>query len=102
MTGYARRFLLAGNVPKCRSVCHALSGSAKGRKSVSQRPPGRLVPIPPAIAPFHRIGIDLLGRFPKVCSWKQMDSLHGLLGTICNNNKSLADSRSRRNSEVFT
>ncbi|GFW48004.1 transposon Tf2-6 polyprotein [Trichonephila clavipes] len=25
----------------------------------------RLVPIPPAIAPFHRIGIDLLGRFPK-------------------------------------
>ncbi|GFV94660.1 retrovirus-related Pol polyprotein from transposon 17.6 [Trichonephila clavipes] len=35
------------------------------RKSVSQRRPGRLVPIPPAIAPFHRIGIDLLGRFPK-------------------------------------
>ncbi|GFU04585.1 retrovirus-related Pol polyprotein from transposon 17.6 [Trichonephila clavipes] len=33
------------------------------RKSVPQRPPGRLVPIPPAIAPFHRIGIDLLGRF---------------------------------------
>ncbi|GFV40175.1 retrovirus-related Pol polyprotein from transposon 412 [Trichonephila clavipes] len=37
----------------------------KRRKSVPQRPPGRLVPIPPAIAPFHRIGIDLLGRFPK-------------------------------------
>ncbi|GFW00968.1 transposon Tf2-9 polyprotein [Trichonephila clavipes] len=35
------------------------------RKSVSQRPPGRLVPIPPAIAPFLSIGIDLLGRFPK-------------------------------------
>ncbi|GFV86131.1 transposon Tf2-9 polyprotein [Trichonephila clavipes] len=35
------------------------------RKSIPQRPPGRLVPIPPAIAPFHRIGIDLLGRFPK-------------------------------------
>ncbi|GFS68723.1 transposon Tf2-6 polyprotein [Trichonephila clavipes] len=33
------------------------------RKSVPQRPPGRLVPIPPATAPFHRIGIDLLGRF---------------------------------------
>ncbi|GFX33508.1 uncharacterized protein K02A2.6 [Trichonephila clavipes] len=33
------------------------------RKSVPQRPPGRLVPIPPAIAPFHRIGIDLLGDF---------------------------------------
>ncbi|GFV92409.1 transposon Ty3-I Gag-Pol polyprotein [Trichonephila clavipes] len=40
-------------------------GSAKGEKSVPQRPPGRLVPIPPATAPFHRIGIDLLGRFPK-------------------------------------
>ncbi|GFU97192.1 hypothetical protein TNCV_559861 [Trichonephila clavipes] len=35
------------------------------RKSVPQRPPGHLVPIPPAIAPFHRIGIDLRGRFPK-------------------------------------
>ncbi|GFV09595.1 retrovirus-related Pol polyprotein from transposon 412 [Trichonephila clavipes] len=57
---------------------------------------------PPAIAPFHRIGIDLLGRFPKSAHGKQMDnSLHGLLNTICNN-KSLADSRSRRNSEVLT
>ncbi|GFV18064.1 hypothetical protein TNCV_168681 [Trichonephila clavipes] len=44
------------------------------RKSVPQRPPGRLVPIPPAIAPFHRIGIDLLGRFPK--------SAHGNKGII--------------------
>ncbi|GFV37775.1 hypothetical protein TNCV_3040331 [Trichonephila clavipes] len=35
------------------------------RNSVPQRPPVRLVPIPPAIAPFHHIGIDLLGRFPK-------------------------------------
>ncbi|GFV74958.1 hypothetical protein TNCV_1041961 [Trichonephila clavipes] len=53
----------------------------KRRKSVPQRPPGRLVPIPPA----NRIGIDLLGDF-KVCSTKQMDnSLHGLLNTICNN-----------------
>ncbi|GFT87601.1 transposon Tf2-6 polyprotein [Trichonephila clavipes] len=40
-------------------------GECQRRKSVPQRPPGRLVPIPPAIAPFHRIGIDLLGRFPK-------------------------------------
>ncbi|GFV80549.1 retrovirus-related Pol polyprotein from transposon 17.6 [Trichonephila clavipes] len=61
---YDKEILLAGNVPKCRSVCHALSGVPK-EKSVPQRPPGRLVPIPPAIAPFHRIGIDLLGRFPK-------------------------------------
>ncbi|GFV08002.1 retrovirus-related Pol polyprotein from transposon 17.6 [Trichonephila clavipes] len=64
VTTDTQEFLLAGNVPKCRSVCHALSGVPKG-KSVPQRPPGRLVPIPPAIAPFHRIGIDLLGRFPK-------------------------------------
>lgn len=35
------------------------------RKSIPQRPPGRLVSIPPTVAPFHRIGIDLLGRFPK-------------------------------------
>ncbi|GFT83211.1 transposon Tf2-6 polyprotein [Trichonephila clavipes] len=35
------------------------------KNPVPQRPPRRLVPIPPAIAPFHRIGIDLLGRFPK-------------------------------------
>jgi transposase InsO family protein len=34
------------------------------RKHVPQLPPGQLVPIPPAISPFHRIGIDLLGRFP--------------------------------------
>ncbi|GFT87635.1 transposon Ty3-I Gag-Pol polyprotein [Trichonephila clavipes] len=40
-------------------------GSAKGRKSVPQRPPDAFSSIPPAIAPFHRIGIDLLGRFPK-------------------------------------
>ncbi|GFU10358.1 retrovirus-related Pol polyprotein from transposon 17.6 [Trichonephila clavipes] len=60
----SQEILLAGNVPKCRSVCHALS-ECQRRKSVPQRPPGRLVPIPPAIASFHRIGIDLLGRFPK-------------------------------------
>ncbi|GFS63500.1 retrovirus-related Pol polyprotein from transposon 412 [Trichonephila clavipes] len=45
------------NVMRCREC--------QRRKSVPQRPPGRLVPIPPAIAPFHRIGIDLSGRFPK-------------------------------------
>ncbi|GFV27899.1 transposon Ty3-I Gag-Pol polyprotein [Trichonephila clavipes] len=64
MTGYARDF--TGR--ECTEMSFGMScivGSAKGRKSVPQRPPGRLVPIPPAIAPFHRIGIDLLGRFPK-------------------------------------
>ncbi|GFU01215.1 transposon Tf2-8 polyprotein [Trichonephila clavipes] len=64
MTGFARDF--TGR--ECTEMSFGMScivGSAKGRKSVSQRPPGRLVPIPPAIAPFHRIGIDLLGRFPK-------------------------------------
>lgn len=34
------------------------------RKAVPQKPPGHLMPIPPAVEPFHRIGIDLLGRFP--------------------------------------
>ncbi|GFS62313.1 retrovirus-related Pol polyprotein from transposon 412 [Trichonephila clavipes] len=64
MTGYARDF--TGR--ECTEMSFGMScivGSAKRRKSVPQRPPGRLVPIPPAIAPFHRIGIDLFGRFPK-------------------------------------
>ncbi|GFU17385.1 hypothetical protein TNCV_4565901 [Trichonephila clavipes] len=62
MTGFARDF--TGR--ECTEMSFGMScivGSAKGGKSVPQRPPGRLVPIPPAIAPFHRIGIDLLGRF---------------------------------------
>ncbi|GFV41352.1 transposon Tf2-6 polyprotein [Trichonephila clavipes] len=60
----SQEILLAGNVPNVvRYVMHCRE--CQRRKSVPQRPPGRLVPIPPAIAPFHRIGIDLLGRFPK-------------------------------------
>ncbi|UYV73036.1 K02A2.6-like [Cordylochernes scorpioides] len=35
------------------------------RKAPSQQPSGQLQPIPPASRPFERIGIDLLGRFPK-------------------------------------
>ncbi|GFT34674.1 transposon Ty3-I Gag-Pol polyprotein [Trichonephila clavipes] len=35
------------------------------RKSVPQKPPGLLIQIPPAWAPFQRVGIDLLGRFPR-------------------------------------
>ncbi|UYV71727.1 hypothetical protein LAZ67_9000138, partial [Cordylochernes scorpioides] len=35
------------------------------RKTPSQQPSGQLQPIPPASRPFERIGIDLLGRFPK-------------------------------------
>ncbi|GFT74491.1 transposon Tf2-6 polyprotein [Trichonephila clavipes] len=64
MTGYARDF--TGR--ECTEMSFGMScivGECQRRKSVPQRPPGRLVPIPPAIAPFHRIGIDLLGRFPK-------------------------------------
>lgn len=38
------------------------------RKAVPQKPPGHLVPIPPAPAPFYQVGIDLLGRFPKSSS----------------------------------
>ncbi|GFT55260.1 transposon Ty3-I Gag-Pol polyprotein [Trichonephila clavipes] len=35
------------------------------RKSVPQKPPGLLIPIPPASVSFQRVGIDLLGRFPR-------------------------------------
>ncbi|GFY74469.1 transposon Ty3-I Gag-Pol polyprotein [Trichonephila inaurata madagascariensis] len=35
------------------------------RKSVPQKPPGLLVRIPPASAPFQRISIDLHGKFPR-------------------------------------
>ncbi|GFW41737.1 transposon Ty3-I Gag-Pol polyprotein [Trichonephila clavipes] len=35
------------------------------RKSVRQKSPGLLIPIPPASVPFQRDGIDLLGRFPR-------------------------------------
>ncbi|GFW34094.1 transposon Ty3-I Gag-Pol polyprotein [Trichonephila clavipes] len=58
MTGYARDF--TGR--ECTEMSFGMSCIVGS--SVPQRPPGRLVPIP-AIAPFHRIGIDLLGRFPK-------------------------------------
>ncbi|GFU11599.1 transposon Tf2-6 polyprotein [Trichonephila clavipes] len=57
-----RDFLLAGNVPKCRSVCHALSGVPK-EKVRSSTTTWTFSSHPSAIAPFHRIGIDLLGRF---------------------------------------
>lgn len=50
-----------------RSVRHYVvhCRECQRRKSVPQKPPGRLISIPPAMAPFHRIGIDLLGQFPK-------------------------------------
>ncbi|GFU94114.1 transposon Tf2-6 polyprotein [Trichonephila clavipes] len=64
MTGFAKRFYWPGMYRNVvRYVMHCRE--CQRRKSVPQRPPGRLVPIPPATAPFHRIGIDLLGRFPK-------------------------------------
>ncbi|GFV05812.1 retrovirus-related Pol polyprotein from transposon 17.6 [Trichonephila clavipes] len=59
------------------------------RKSVPQRPPGRLVPIPPAIAPFHRIGIDLLGRFPKILNPQINSNVSAL--TKAGENKPLVD-----------
>ncbi|GFS58017.1 retrovirus-related Pol polyprotein from transposon 17.6 [Trichonephila clavipes] len=59
-----KRFFTGRNVPKCRSVCHALSGVPK-EKVRSSTTTWTFSSIPPAIAPFHRIGIDLLGRFPK-------------------------------------
>ncbi|GFY44269.1 retrovirus-related Pol polyprotein from transposon 297 [Trichonephila inaurata madagascariensis] len=36
------------------------------RKAVPLKPPGTLIPIPLAEAPFQRIGMDLLGRFLKL------------------------------------
>ncbi|GFX74983.1 transposon Tf2-6 polyprotein [Trichonephila clavipes] len=64
VTTDTQEILLAGMYRNVvRYVMHCRE--CQRRKSVPQRPPGRLVPIPPAIAPFHRIGIDLLGRFPK-------------------------------------
>ncbi|GBM58756.1 Transposon Ty3-I Gag-Pol polyprotein [Araneus ventricosus] len=35
------------------------------RKPIPQKPPGHLMPMPAVEAPFHRVGVDLPGRFPK-------------------------------------
>ncbi|GBN37167.1 hypothetical protein AVEN_219962-1 [Araneus ventricosus] len=35
------------------------------RKPIPQKPPGHLMPMPAVEAPVHRVGVDLLGRFPK-------------------------------------
>ncbi|UYV71143.1 hypothetical protein LAZ67_8001868, partial [Cordylochernes scorpioides] len=35
------------------------------KKQSTQKPPGLLKAIPPASSPFQRVGMDLLGRFPK-------------------------------------
>ncbi|UYV64787.1 hypothetical protein LAZ67_3001966, partial [Cordylochernes scorpioides] len=35
------------------------------KKQSAQKPPGLLKAIPPATSPFQRVGMDLLGRFPK-------------------------------------
>ncbi|GBN48124.1 Transposon Ty3-I Gag-Pol polyprotein, partial [Araneus ventricosus] len=59
-----KRFYWPGmyrNIVRYVMHCH----DCQRRKSIPQRPPGRLVSIPPAMVPFHRIGVDLLGRFPK-------------------------------------
>ncbi|UYV72254.1 hypothetical protein LAZ67_9002361, partial [Cordylochernes scorpioides] len=34
------------------------------RKKLPRRPAGQLVSIPPVEKPFHKVGVDLLGRFP--------------------------------------
>ncbi|GFU92786.1 transposon Tf2-6 polyprotein [Trichonephila clavipes] len=54
------------------------------RKSVPQRPPGRLVPILPAIAPFHRIGIDLLWEISKIVEPSLRSRLVSSLVDLCN------------------
>ncbi|GFV13099.1 hypothetical protein TNCV_3453831 [Trichonephila clavipes] len=50
------------NVPKCRSVCHALSGVPK-EKIRSSTTTWTFSSHPPAIAPFHRIELISLGDF---------------------------------------
>ncbi|GFX80562.1 retrovirus-related Pol polyprotein from transposon 412 [Trichonephila clavipes] len=60
----SQEILLAGNVPKCRSVCHALSGVPK-EKIRSSTTTWTFSSHPSSYSPFHRIEIDLLGRFPK-------------------------------------
>ncbi|GFU92432.1 transposon Ty3-I Gag-Pol polyprotein [Trichonephila clavipes] len=61
MTGYARFYWPGMYRNVVRYVMHCRE--CQRRKSVPQRPPGRLVPIPPAIAPFHRIELISLGDF---------------------------------------
>ncbi|KAG8200916.1 hypothetical protein JTE90_020556 [Oedothorax gibbosus] len=59
-----KRFFWPGlfrNVRHCVTHCKV----CQRRKDVPLRPPGNLVNIPPAKTPLQRIGMDLLGRFPK-------------------------------------
>ncbi|UYV82801.1 hypothetical protein LAZ67_22000913, partial [Cordylochernes scorpioides] len=42
-----------------------LFGQCQRKKQSTQKPPGLLKAIPPATSPFQRVGMDLLGRFPK-------------------------------------
>ncbi|UYV69112.1 hypothetical protein LAZ67_6002474, partial [Cordylochernes scorpioides] len=46
-----------------RYVAHCKECQRK--KQSTQKPPGLLKAIPPATSPFQRVGMDLLGRFPK-------------------------------------
>ncbi|GFX88041.1 retrovirus-related Pol polyprotein from transposon opus [Trichonephila clavipes] len=59
----SRRTKFAVVAEKWREEFHRGPEECQRRKSVPQRPPGRLVPIPPAIAPFHRIELISLGDF---------------------------------------
>ncbi|GFT74543.1 hypothetical protein TNCV_1368921 [Trichonephila clavipes] len=99
MTGFARDF--TGR--ECTEMSFGMScivGSAKGENPFLNDhldvEEWILVPIPPAIAPFHRIGIDLLGRFPKSAHGNKWISLHGLLNAICNNKKPCRQPRSTK------
>ncbi|GFV56378.1 transposon Ty3-I Gag-Pol polyprotein [Trichonephila clavipes] len=101
MTGYARDF--TGR--ECTEMSFGMScivGSAKGEKVRSSTTTWTFSSHPSSYSSFPSHWNLSPWEISKVCSWKQMDnSLHGLFNTICNN-KRLADSRSRRNSEVLT
>ncbi|GFV14608.1 transposon Ty3-I Gag-Pol polyprotein [Trichonephila clavipes] len=75
MTGYAKEFYWPNRecVPKCRSVCHIV-GSAKGEVR-SSTTTWTFSSHPSAIAPFHRIGIDL--------PWEISKSAHGNKWIVC-------------------
>ncbi|UYV79514.1 hypothetical protein LAZ67_17002951, partial [Cordylochernes scorpioides] len=60
----ARKIFFWGGMYKTIRQYIAHCRECQRRKSVPQRPPGQLMPIPPANFPFQKIGMDLLGRFP--------------------------------------
>ncbi|UYV81241.1 hypothetical protein LAZ67_20000442, partial [Cordylochernes scorpioides] len=49
----------------CKLIEETERFGAESKKQSTQKPPGLLKAIPPATSPIQRVGMDLLGRFPK-------------------------------------